>query len=232
MGLSFAIPIEVAMDVVDQLKTSGKVSRGWLGVLIQDVTLDLAESFGMKQPRGALVAKVLPDSPAEDAGIRVGDVIVAFDGKQVDHSSGLPPIVGSTKVGVKIPVDVIRNGKEKTVRVKLGELPEDETQARKREPEAEKVNRVGLGVVDLNEEQRTELEIDHGVLVNRVVNGAASKAGIREGDVILSIDNKAVKSAKQFQATVKGLSAGKSVAVLLQRNGSPTFLAIKVPQDG
>ena len=231
MGLSFAIPIEVAMDVVDQLKTSGKVSRGWLGVLIQDVTLDLAESFGMKQPRGALVAKVLPDSPAEDAGIRVGDVIVAFDGKQVDHSSSLPPIVGSTKVGVKIPVDVIRNGKEKTVRVKLGELPEDETQARKREPEAEKVNRVGLGVVDLNEEQRAELEIDHGVLVNRVVNGAASKAGIREGDVILSIDNKPVKSANQFQEMVEGLSAGKSVAVLLQRSGSPTFLAIKVPDD-
>jgi serine protease Do len=231
MGLSFAIPIEVAMDVVDQLKTSGKVSRGWLGVLIQDVTLALAESFGMQQPRGALVAKVLPGSPAEDAGIRVGDVIVAFDGKQVDHSSSLPPIVGSTKVGVKIPVDVIRNGKEKTVRVKLGELPEDETQARKSEPEAEKVNRVGLGVVDLTEEQRTELEIGNGVLVNRVVNGAASKAGIREGDVILSIDNKPVKSAKQFQAMVKGLSAGKSVAVLLQRKGSPTFLAIKVPDD-
>jgi serine protease Do len=109
MGLSFAIPIEVAMDVVDQLKTSGRVSRGWLGVLIQDVTLDLAESFGMEQPRGALVAKVLPGSPAEDAGIKVGDVIVAFDGKDVDHSSGLPPIVGSTKVGVNIPVDVIRN---------------------------------------------------------------------------------------------------------------------------
>ena len=231
MGLSFAIPIEVAMDVVEQLKTSGKVSRGWLGVLIQDVTLALAESFGMEQPRGALVAKVLPDSPAEDAGIRVGDVIVAFDGKEVDHSSSLPPIVGSTKVGVKIPVEVIRSGKKKIVRVKLGELPEEETQARKREPQAEKVNRVGLGVIDLNEEQRAELEIDHGVLVNHIVNGAASKAGIREGDVIISIDNKPVKSTKQFQAMVEGLSAGKSVAVLLQRNGSPTFLAIKVPDD-
>ena len=231
MGLSFAIPIEVAMDVVDQLKTSGKVSRGWLGVLIQDVTLDLAESFGMENPRGALVAKVLPDSPAEDAGIKVGDVIVAFDGKEVERSSSLPPIVGSTKVGVKIPVEVIRNGKKKSIRVKLGELPEGETQARKSEPEAEKVNRIGLGVVDLNEDQRDELEIDNGVLVNRVVNGAALKAGIREGDVILSIDNKPVKSTKQFQGMVKGLSAGTSVAVLLQRNGSPTFLAIKVPDD-
>jgi serine protease Do len=231
MGLSFAIPIEVAMDVVDQLKTTGKVSRGWLGVLIQDITLDLAESFGMEQPRGALVAKVLPDSPAEDAGIRVGDVIVAFDGNAVASSSSLPPIVGSTKVGVKIPVDVIRNGKQQVVRVKLGELPEDETQARKNEPEAEKVNRVGLGVVDLDKDQLAELEIDSGVLVNRVVNGAASKAGIREGDVILSIDNKSVKSAKQFQDLVKGLPEDKSVAVLLQRSGSPTFLAIKVPGD-
>jgi len=231
MGLSFAIPIEVAMDVVDQLKTTGKVSRGWLGVLIQDVTLDLAESFGMKQPRGALVAKVLPDSPAEDAGIRVGDVIVAFDSNAVTSSSSLPPIVGSTKVGVNIPVDVIRNGKQQVIKVKLGELPEDETQARKAEPEAEKVNRIGLGVVDLDKDQLAELEVDGGVLVNRVVNGAASKAGIREGDVILSIDNKPVKSAKQFQDLVRGLPEDKSVAVLLQRSGSPTFLAIKVPGD-
>ena len=231
MGLSFAIPIEVAMDVVDQLKTTGRVSRGWLGVLIQDVTLDLAESFGMDHPRGALVAKVLPDSPAEDAGINVGDVIVAFDGKKVNRSSGLPPIVGSSKVGVKIPVDLIRAGKNKVVKVKLGELPEDEEKVGKAEPEAEKVNRIGLGVVELSDDQRSELNADNGVLVNHVVKGAASKAGIREGDVILSIDNKPVKSVKQFNGMVKGLVAGKSVAVLLQRNGSPTFLAIKVPDD-
>ena len=231
MGLSFAIPIEVAMDVADQLKTTGKVSRGWLGVLIQDVTLDLAESFGMDQPRGALVAKVLPDSPAENAGIKVGDVIVEFDGKDVHSSSGLPPIVGSSKVGVEIPVDVIRNGKMKVVKVKLGELPEEEKRASRGEPEAEKVNRIGIGVVELNEDQLTELEIDSGVLVNHVVNGTASRSGIREGDIILSIDNKPVKNVKQFQRMVEGLAAGKAVAFLLQRNGSPTFLAVKVPED-
>ncbi|MGB5438049.1 MAG: DegQ family serine endoprotease [Gammaproteobacteria bacterium] len=231
MGLSFAIPIEVAMDVVDQLKTTGKVSRGWLGVLIQDVTLDLAESFGMNRPRGALVAKVLPKSPAEDAGIRVGDVIVAFDGKPVSTSSSLPPIVGSSKVGVKIPVDVIRGGKTVVVKVKLGELPEDEAQASSEEPAAEKVNRIGLGVIDLTDEQLAELEIDYGVLVDNVVNGAASRAGIRKGDVILSIDNTAVKNVRQFQSTVSKLPAGRSVAVLLQRNGSPTFLAFKVPDE-
>ncbi len=230
--MSFAIPIEVAMDVVDQLKTTGRVSRGWLGVLIQDVTLDLAESFGMDHPRGALVAKVLPSSPAEDAGIRVGDVIVAFDGNAVGRSSALPPIVGSSKVGVKIPVDVIRGGKKVVVKVKLGELPEDETQDSKREPAAEKVNRIGIGVIDLDDDQLAELEIDHGVLVNTVVSGTASRAGIREADVILSIDNRPVNSVKQFQSIVSELAAGKSIAVLLQRNGSPTFLAIKVPEDG
>ena len=232
MGLSFSIPIEVAMDVADQLKTTGHVSRGWLGVLIQDVTLDLAESFGMQQPRGALVAKVLPDSPAIAAGIEVGDVIVAFDGKEVINSSNLPPIVGSTKVGVNIPVDVIRSGKKKTINVKLGELPEEVTQASTGKTSPDKTNRLGISVVDLTDEQRTELEIEGGVVVERVVKGAASAAGIRTGDVILSVDSKPVKSVRQFQGLVNGIKDGKTVAFLVQRGGSPTFLAVKVPQDG
>jgi len=230
MGLSFAIPIEVAMDVADQLKTKGHVSRGWLGVLIQDVTRNLAESFGMKDPRGALVAKVLPDSPAQSAGIRVGDVIVAFDGKEVTSSSNLPPIVGSSKVGVKIPVDVIRNRRTIVVNVKLGELPEEDTKVGAAEPDAEKTNRIGVTIVDLTDEQREELEITSGVLVQRVTQGVASRAGIRKGDIILSIDNKPVKDAKQFSKMVDSLSTGESVALLVQRNGSPTFLALKVPE--
>ena len=192
MGLSFAIPIEVAMDVADQLKTTGHVSRGWLGVLIQDVTRDLAESFGMKQPRGALVAKVLPNSPAEAAGIEVGDVIVSFDGQNVVKSSSLPPIVGGSKVGVQIPVEIIREARRKTIKVKLGELPEDEVQAKVQRPEAQTTNRVGITVGELDEELKAEYEVDHGVVVERVITGAASRAGIRKGDVILSIDNQAV----------------------------------------
>ena len=229
MGLSFSIPIEVAMDVADQLKATGHVSRGWLGVLIQDVTLELAESFGMKQPRGALVAKVLPDSPAQAAGIEVGDVIVRFDGKDIRESASLPPIVGRTKVGVFVPVDVIRSRKQKVVKVKLGELPEDAAVASIDKPLVDKTNRLGLGVEDLTDEQRTELEVDAGVVVTRLVDGAASHAGIHKGDIILSIDSQPVKNVEKFQKLVKGLSADKSVPVLVQRNGSPTFLAIKVP---
>ncbi len=232
MGLSFAIPIEVAMDVADQLKTSGKVSRGWLGVLIQDVTLDLAESFGMKRPRGALVAKVLPDSPALAAGINVGDVIVDFNSQEVMNSSSLPPIVGSSEVGVKLPVAIIRNGREKTLYVKLGELPEDEVVAQTQtRSEEKKTNRLGFSATDLSDKKKEELEIDGGVQVGHIVTGAASQAGIRKGDIILTIDNKEVADLKQFDKIVEGLTAGKSVALLVQRDGSPTFLAIKVPAE-
>ena len=230
MGLSFAIPIEVAIDVADQLKTKGRVSRGWLGVLIQDVTRDLAESFGMKQPRGALVAKVLPNSPAESAGIEVGDVIVKFDNKDVIKSSSLPPIVGSSKVGVKLPVEIIRDSRNQTIKVKLGELPDDDVQAKADRPQTRTTNRLGITVTELDEEIRAELEVDHGVLVEDLITGAASRAGVRKGDVILSIDNKAVKNPKQFQAIIDDLPAGKSVAALVQRGGSPTFLALKIPE--
>ena len=232
MGLSFAIPIEVAMDVADQLKTSGKVSRGWLGVLIQDVTLDLAESFGMKRPRGALVAKVLPDSPALAAGIDVGDVIVDFNGQDVMNSSSLPPIVGSSKVGVKLPVVVIRNGREKTMHVKLGELPDDEVVAQaSNRSEKKTTNRLGFSAVDLSDKKKEELGIEDGILVGHMVTGAASQAGVRKGDIILAIDSKTVTDLKQFEKIVEGLKAGKSVALLVQRDGSPTFLAIKVPAE-
>ena len=232
MGLSFAIPIEVAMDVVDQLKTKGHVSRGWLGVLIQDVTLDLAESFGMKKPRGALVAKVLPDSPAQDAGIKVGDVIVKFNNNEVINSANLPPIVGSSEVGVKLPVEVVRDARNRTVMVTLGELPEEgEELARARAPEAAQTNRLGIIVMPLTEQQISENGVSSGVVVSQVDNGAAGRAGLRKGDIILSVDNKPVQDIKQFNAMVDGLQPGKSVAMLVQRGGSPTFLALKVPGD-
>jgi serine protease Do len=229
MGLSFAIPIEVAMDVADQLKTSGHVSRGWLGVLIQNMTKELAESFGMSQPHGALVAKVLPDSPARKAGLRRGDVIVAFNGKKIEESASLPPIVGSTKVGVDVPVDIIRDRKQIQVMVRLGELPEEVSTAGHTRTHPQKTNRLGISVTGLSDDQKKELELDNGVLVQRVVEGAASRAGVSKGDVILSINNEPVTSVEQFDKLVDALPAGKSVAVLVQRNGNPTFLAIRVP---
>jgi serine protease Do len=230
MGLSFAIPIEVAMDVAEQLKTKGRVTRGWLGVLIQDVTHDLAESFGMEHPGGALVAKVLPDSPAKAAGLQTGDVIVKFDGKDIRSSSSLPPIVGSTRVGVDVPVDVIRKSKTIPLKVRLGELPDDLTRVSAAKPLEEQTNRLGLGVVDLTDEQKMELETEHGVLVQRLAKGAAASSGVQKGDVILSINNEPIRSVEHFQELVDDLPGGKSVALLVQRNGGPTFLAMRVPE--
>ncbi|MGI9332848.1 MAG: Do family serine endopeptidase, partial [Gammaproteobacteria bacterium] len=125
MGLSFAIPIDVAMDVADQLRTKGRVSRGWLGVLIQDVTRELAESFGMNKPEGALIAKVLEDSPADEAGFEVGDVVLSFNDQPVGESSDLPPIVGRTRVGARVPVEILRDGESKILHVLTAELPEE-----------------------------------------------------------------------------------------------------------
>ena len=231
MGLSFAIPIEVAMDVASQLKAHGKVSRGWLGVLIQDVTLELAESFGMSKPQGALIARVMPDSPAEKAKMQVGDIVVSFNGKEVERSSSLPPVVGSTPVGKKVPVKVIRGGRSQTLWVKLGELPEQgETIARAETSKTTSDNRLNVSVADLTDDQRKELEIDDGILVETVGDGAAGDAGIREGDIILRIDSKPVKNIDEFEKLIEKLPNGKSIAILVQRRGGPIFLALKVPE--
>ncbi|WP_455200303.1 DegQ family serine endoprotease [Kaarinaea lacus] len=233
MGLSFAIPIDMVMNVVNQLKTSGHVARGWLGVLIQDVTRELAESFGMDKPRGALVAKVLPDSPAEKAGFQVGDVVVKFDGRKIVRSSNLPPVVGMTQVGKNVKVEILRNGKSKKLTVNLGELPDEDTKlAIAPTPKAAEDNKLNIVVTDLTGEQRKSLEIkENGVLVNNVSSGPARKAGVRRGDVILMINNTDVKDTKQFKKIVDNLPTGKSVPLLVQRRGGPVFLALKLAKD-
>ncbi len=232
MGLSFSIPIEVAMDVASQLKEHGKVSRGWLGVLIQDVTLDLAQSFGMSKPQGALVAKVLPDSPAAAADFQVGDIVVAFNGKDIERSSSLPPVVGSTPVGRKVPVKVIRGGRSQTLWVTLGELPDqDETVAKAEESPATSDNRLNINVAELNAQQRKELDVEGGVVVESIGAGAAADAGVRPGDVILRIDNQPVTGIDDFNQLLEKLPQGKSVAILVQRRGGPIFLAMKVPEQ-
>jgi len=232
MGLSFAIPINMVMNIVDQLKSTGHVARGWLGVLIQDVTRELAESFGMKKPRGALVAKVLPDSPAEKAGFEVGDVVIKFDDKKIVRSSNLPPIVGITPVGKNVKVEILRKGKSKTLTVNLGELPEkDEEIASIAEPKTTESNKLNISVADLTSEQRQNLEIkENGVLVNKVDSGPARKAGVRRGDVILMINNNDVKNTEHFKKIIDNLPKGKSVPLLVQRRGGPVFLALKLSE--
>ncbi|HHM05179.1 MAG TPA: DegQ family serine endoprotease [Gammaproteobacteria bacterium] len=235
MGLSFAIPIDLAMEVVDQLKDKGKVSRGWLGVLIQDVTRDLAESFGMDRPEGALVSQVLPDSPAEKSGLRVGDVIVKFGGRHIPDSASLPPIVGRTMAGETVPVEVVRDGKRKEIRVKIGELPEDEElKLASRGEKSFSEDRLGAVVAELNDEQRKSLDGKRGgVVVKDVKGGAARAAGLRDGDIILKINGVDVEGVEQFRKLIDALPADRSVPMLIQRGDGPMFLALKLgDEDG
>jgi serine protease Do len=188
----------------------------------------------MDQPRGALVAQVMPDSPAARAGIQVGDVIVEFDGHVVDKSSELPPLVGATKVGSSVPVKLIRAGKQRNLKIEIGELPEEESIATgggKPEPSPIEESRFGLMVADLSDEQRGALGVEQGgVMVESVKPGAARAAGIRQGDLILRLNNQDVESAKQFRELIKSLPGGKSAALLVQRDGNPLFLALRVPE--
>ena len=233
MGLSFAIPIELAVDVANQIKETGSVSRGWLGVLIQEVTRELAESFGMESPHGALVAKVLDDSPAAEAGLQVGDVIVEFNGEKVTRSSGLPPLVGQAKVGKKANVTVIRDKKRRNVGVVIAQLPTTITQAAytpDAEAEAEQTA-LGMKVEELSGDASKRLKLESGVQVVEVDEyGPASDAGILKGDVITMIDNREIESLDDFEEITDNLQSGKSVALLVQRRAGPVFLAIR-PED-
>ncbi len=233
MGLSFAIPIEMAVDVANQIKETGHVSRGWLGVLIQEVTRELAESFGMKNPHGALVLKVLEQSPAEEAGLQVGDVIVEFNGKKVLRSSSLPPLVGRSSVGKKSDVTVIRDKKRKNIKVKIAELPTSVKQAsyNPEDDQPEQSSAMGMSVNPLSDSAREKLKISSGVRVVEVEDtGAARDAGIQQGDIITMIDNQEVSSVDEFEEIAGDLKPGKSVALLVQRRSGPVFLAIR-PED-
>ncbi len=232
MGLSFAIPIEVAMDVVEQLKTKGRVSRGWLGVLIQDVTRDLAESFGMAQPRGALIAQVLPNSPAAAAGLQVGDVILSYNGREILTSSALPPLVGATHVGESAKLIILRQGRQLELTIRIEELPDEEQLATKSSsgdrPEA---NRLGLVVRDLTADERRQLRLEGGVVIDSVKRGPAASAGLAEGDVILMLDNQPVGNRADFDRILGRLEPGRAVAVLIQRGDSRMFYALKLPNS-
>ncbi|MEY2699665.1 MAG: hypothetical protein RIQ52_420 [Pseudomonadota bacterium] len=231
MGLSFAIPMEVALQVVEQLKTSGKVTRGWLGIQIQDVTRELAESFGMKQPQGALVSRILPKSPSQEAGLQVGDIILEYNGQDVASSATLPPLVGATKIGDTSTLKVLRQGNVKMIKIKIGSLPDDDEPAAVtgEAPGAHAIARLGVTAVNPTQEQRQQLELpQHGVLVTATKAGPAQDAGIRKGDVILQVQGQAVKDVDQLGKIIKDVPKGKTVAVLVQRRDSSLFLAVKL----
>jgi serine protease Do len=229
MGLSFAIPIDVAIDISNQLKASGKISRGWLGIGIQEITKELAESFGMKNTNGALVAGVEKGSPAEKGGLEAGDVITKFDGKAIVASSDLPRAVGATKPNKQVPVEVLRKGATKTLNVTLGEMPSDNeiaTSAGKL-PAKPEVNRIGLLLKELTPQQKKKLNGKNGLLVVDS-QGAAAQAGLRRGDVILGLNNSEVESLEQFNKQVAAAPSGKTVALLVQRGENTLYVPVKV----
>ncbi len=229
MGLSFAIPMDVAMNVVEQIKTKGKVARGWLGVQIQDVTRELAESFGMKRPIGALVSKVIKDSPADKAGIEIGDIIVEFNGSPIETSGDLPPMVGMTEINSRSTLNIIRQGDNKTLSVTIGLLPEQNEGVTLDKATPQVSNRLGIVVANLTDEQREQLQVmKNGILVRDVKPGPAQNAGIQQGDVILRIGNQVIGDVSDFDRIAGQLPVGKSIAVLIQRRGNPIFLAIKI----
>lgn len=231
MGLSFAIPSNVVKTVVAQLKDTGYVSRGWLGVLIQNVDLSLAESFGMDRPEGALVSKVTDASPADDAGLKTGDVILEFNGQKIGQSSHLPPIVGAIPVGETVDVKVLRGGNLQTLPVTIAELAEDREVTRASSLQSGDDSRLGIAVAPLTEEQRESLDVDNGVLVQSVdPQGVAAVAGIIAGDVIVNFNQSEVNSVETLVSLVREAPAGESVAVLIHRNNSPLFMAMTLPE--
>jgi serine protease Do len=232
MGLSFAIPIDVAMDVANQLKASGKVSRGWLGVVIQEVNKDLAESFGLDKPAGALVAQIVPEGPAAKGGLQAGDVILHLNGQPIVMSADLPHLVGALKSGDKADLDVVRAGERKTLQLVIGALPEDEAElaANGTSGRAVSSNRLGLVVVELTAEQKKALDLSNGVLVKDVQDGPAALMGVRAGDVITHLNNQTIDSSKTFAKIAKQLPSNRSVSMRVLREGRASFITFKLTE--
>jgi serine protease Do len=233
MGLSFAIPIDVANDIGQQLRTTGKVTRGRIGVVIQQVSKELADGFGLPKPQGALVNSVEKGGPADKAGIEAGDVILRFDGKPVNSSEDLPRVVGGTKPGSKVVVQVWRNKATRDLQVVVAELNEDRTgrQARSGKPQPPVAAHFGMGVTDLTDAQRKELKVEGGVFVDNV-QGVAARAGLRRGDVILAVNNQDVKTVEQFRQLMGSFDKGRIVALLVRRGGNSLYIPLRLDGNG
>nr|WP_236954006.1 DegQ family serine endoprotease [Marinobacter salinus] len=230
MGVSFAIPIDDAMSVFRQLRDKGTVSRGWLGVLIQEVNRDLAESFGLKRPRGALVAEVMEGSPAEAAGLQSGDIVLEYDGEDVQLSSDLPPMVGRTPIGETARLTILRGGEEMTIGVEIGQLPEQggvQQSAPSSNNGGTSAAPLGLTVKSLPAELAESLGVEGGVVVADVARGPALDAGIRPRDVITEINREKVASVDDFRDVVASLPDDRAVSVRVVRQGRAIYLVMK-----
>ena len=230
MGLSFAIPIDVAMDVSNQLRSAGRVSRGRIGVVIQEVTKELAESFGLPKAAGALVNSVEKGGPADKAGIEASDVILKFDGKVVNSSVDLPRIVAQTRPGSKVTAQVWRKGVSRDVSMVVGEIPEEKVAVRSGPRDNKPGNlvaRLGMTLSELTGGQRKELGTNGGLLVEDA-QGAAAKAGIRRGDVLMAINNQDVKSVEQLNQLLGQFEKARSVALLIKRGDGALYVPLRL----
>lgn len=233
MGVSFAIPINIVMDVVSQLKNNGKVSRGWIGVYIQEVDQNLAQSFGMTTPTGALVTQVIPEGPANDI-LQLGDVIIELNGKSVANAGSLPAMVGTVAPGQSVKLTVIRNRERQELELKIGELPGEDGVAQttpEEEPKAgpEGLEVLGMQLTPIDDTIREALGLAvGGVLVEKIQGDPAQRAGINAGDVVTLLDGKSVNSPEEVKQIAKEIESGKTVAVLVYREGAARFLAMKV----
>ncbi|HEV2976483.1 MAG TPA: DegQ family serine endoprotease [Casimicrobiaceae bacterium] len=223
-GLAFAVPIDVAMQVKDEIQHDGKASHGRLGISIQEVNQALAQNFGLKSPTGALVASVENGSPGDKAGLRPGDVILKFDGKEISRSSDLPPIVSSLKPGSEVTLQVWRDGASKELSAKVGEL-KDTSVAMAGDKESLGKAKLGIAVRPLTAAEKRGTDLTEGLVVQDVA-GAAERAGVRPGDVIVAVNNTPVKSVEQLKSLVD--KAGKTVALLVQRDDARIFIPIEL----
>ena len=230
IGLSFAIPVSVVRNVVAQLQENGRVTRGWLGVTIQDVDKTLAESFGLDRPRGALISQLAKDSPADKAGLKAGDVIITFDGQDIPTSSDLPHVVGLIQPGSKVEAEIVRDGKRKSIDVKVGGLGADDSYSLSAGGEApQEGGRLGLVVETASAETLERWGINGGVIVREVQPGsAAAEAGVLVGDVITLLGSRPIKSADTFAEVESKLESRASVPLRLIRRGNPMFIGLKL----
>lgn len=230
MGLSFAVPISVAMNVADQLRTEGHVSRGWLGVVIQPVSKDLAESFGLDGTQGALVSDVSDDSPAQKAGLKAGDVILSADGSDIGDSTTLPRVIGQVAPGDEVSLQIMRDGDQRQVDVTVGDWPEQMTaDGSPSSGPSNDQTKLGIAISDLSDQEKQQLEVDNGVLVRRVEpRGAAAAAGIQPGDVIVSFDQKSIDNADQLIDAVKQADGDRAIPVRIVRDGTSLFVALRL----
>ncbi|MCW8885382.1 MAG: DegQ family serine endoprotease [Motiliproteus sp.] len=228
MGLSFAIPISMAMEVVDQLKTRGFVARGWLGVYIKDIDKGLAEAFGLDKPAGALVNQVTPDSPAEKAGLKEGDVITRFNGSEVEISSELPHLVGRVTPGTTVEVEIVRDGEKEKIDLEVGELERDQAKADSPKKQLLAKNELAIEVAPLEQQRMKKWKLSGGVVIRKVMPGPGADAGLVIGDVITSLNGTDIDSVETFAKVVKDLPKDKFLHMRIVRRGNPQYLPIKI----